>query len=81
MVTPYEISVMNINGTNYRSLLKYSHQYLLVSVGDKPMPLTEQESQDLLWIDELHFCIKTFSMELVNYTWGQLTSQAYILPL
>jgi hypothetical protein len=35
-----------------------SRQYFLARVGDEPMLLTEQDSQDFLWIDELHFLYK-----------------------
>ena len=38
---------------------RYSRQYVLAHVGTEPMPLTEQDSQDFLWIDDLYFLYKT----------------------
>lgn len=45
--------------SKYFSLIsRTSRQYFLARVGDEPMPLTEQDSQDFLWIDELYFLYK-----------------------
>ena len=38
---------------------RYSRQYFLSSGEDEPMPLTEEDSQDFLWIDDLYFLYKT----------------------
>jgi len=35
-----------------------SRQYYLARIGDEPMLLTEQDSQDFLWIDKLYFLYK-----------------------
>jgi hypothetical protein len=43
---------------NFILISRYSRQYFLARVGDEPMALTEQDSQDFLWIDATYFLYK-----------------------
>jgi len=58
---------------------RYSRQYFLGHVGDEPMLLTEQDSQDFLWIDELHFLYKNIRDGACELRLGTLGKPSVLL--
>jgi len=64
---------------HFTLITRNSRQYFLARVGDDPMPLTEQDSQDFLWIDDLYFLYKTIQNGACELRLGTIGEPSVLL--
>lgn len=56
-----------------------SQQYFLAGIGSEPMLLTEPNSEEFLWIDELHFLYKSTNNETCEVRLGTVGDPSVLL--
>jgi dipeptidyl aminopeptidase/acylaminoacyl peptidase len=60
-------------------ITRNSRQYFLGRIGEEPMPLTEQDSQDFLWIDEIYFLYKNIHNGFCELRLGTIGKPSVLL--
>ena len=83
--TPYQFEpninfvTWSPNSTSFVLKSRKTNQYFLASVEDEPVVLTEQESQDFLWIDESHFLYKNIFNGTCDLRLGTIDKPSILL--